>query len=72
MFGIGLPELMIILVLALVVIGPKKMPDVAKALGRGLNEFRRASQEIKNTINLDPLEPSARERTSEPRHPNDA
>lgn len=72
MFGIGLPELMVILVLALVVIGPKKMPDVAKALGRGLNEFRRASQEIKNTITLDPLEPSVREHTSEPRHKNDA
>lgn len=53
MFGIGMTELMIILGLALVVIGPQKMPAVAKALGRGLNEFRRATQEIKKTIDIE-------------------
>ncbi|MBF0645442.1 twin-arginine translocase TatA/TatE family subunit [Desulfuromonas acetoxidans] len=53
MFGIGLPELMMILILALVVMGPKKMPAIAKALGRGLNEFRHATQEIKNSIEID-------------------
>ena len=52
MFGIGMPEILIILALALIVIGPQKMPAVAKALGRGLNEFRRATQEIKNTIDV--------------------
>lgn len=52
MFGIGMPELLIILALALIVIGPQKMPAIAKSLGRGLNEFRRATQEIKNTIDV--------------------
>lgn len=67
MFGIGMPELLIILCLALIVIGPQKMPAVAKALGRGLNEFRRATQEIKNTIDVssymeqsDETDPSAK------------
>ena len=38
MFGIGMPELLLILALALIVIGPKKLPDIARALGRGLAE----------------------------------
>jgi Tat protein translocase TatB subunit len=50
MFGIGMPELLLILALALVVLGPKKIPDLARALGRGLAEFRRATDELKSTI----------------------
>lgn len=50
MFGIGMPELLLILALALIVIGPKKLPDIAKALGRGLAEFKRATDELKNTF----------------------
>ena len=46
MFGIGLPELMVILVVALVVLGPKRLPDVARMLGRGLAEFRRATSDV--------------------------
>jgi len=53
MFGIGLPELILILVVALVVIGPKKLPDVAKALGRAAGEFRRATSDFKDAIDLD-------------------
>ena len=53
MFGIGMPELLVILVIAVIFIGPSKLPDVARALGRGLREFRRATDDLKNTIDLE-------------------
>ncbi len=53
MFGIGMPELIIILAIALIVIGPSKLPDLARALGRGMSEFRKATQEIKDSFDLD-------------------
>jgi TatA/E family protein of Tat protein translocase len=52
MFGIGTPELLLILVVALIVIGPKKLPDIAKALGRALGEFRRATDGIKENLDI--------------------
>ena len=61
MFGIGMPELLLILALALIVIGPKKLPDIAKALGRGLGEFKKATEEFKNTINTEAQTSEARE-----------
>ena len=48
MFGIGMPELLLILGLALIVLGPKKLPELALALGKGLAEFRRATDELKD------------------------
>ncbi len=53
MFGIGMQEVLLILVIALVVIGPKKLPEVAKALGKGYGEFRRAFDDMKQSINVD-------------------
>jgi len=53
MFGIGMQEILVVLVIALVVIGPKKLPELAKSLGKGYGEFRRAFEEMKNTINVD-------------------
>jgi len=50
-FGIGFPELLVILAIALMVIGPRRLPDIAKALGRALGEFRRATDEFKQTLN---------------------
>ena len=47
MFGIGMTELLVILVIGLLVIGPKKLPELARSLGRGLAEFRRASNEVR-------------------------
>jgi Tat protein translocase TatB subunit len=53
MFGIGMQEILIILVIALVVIGPKKLPEMAKALGKGYGEFRRAFEDMRSSINVD-------------------
>ena len=53
MFGIGMPEMLLILAIALIVIGPKKLPDLAKSLGRAFGEFKRATSELKQSINID-------------------
>lgn len=49
MFSFSMPELVLILVIALVVFGPGKLPEVGKAIGKGIQEFRRASNEVMNS-----------------------
>lgn len=51
MFGIGMPELIVILIIAIVVIGPDKLPEIARALGRGYAEFQKTLRNVKDTIN---------------------
>jgi TatA/E family protein of Tat protein translocase len=60
MLDIGLQELLLILVIALLVFGPKKLPELGRAIGRALREFRRASDEFRSTIeeNLQINEPA--------------
>lgn len=51
MFGIGTPEILIIIVVALLVFGPSKLPELGKTLGKGLREFKKASADFKDQIN---------------------
>jgi Tat protein translocase TatB subunit len=51
--GIGMQEILIILVVALIVIGPKRLPDLAKTLGKGFAEFRKAADDLQETVRMD-------------------
>jgi len=69
MFGIGLPELILILIVALIVVGPSKLPELARSLGKTFNEFRRMADDVKETleqeISLDEPSPAAKDREAE-------
>ncbi|MEK6599439.1 MAG: Sec-independent protein translocase protein TatB [Deltaproteobacteria bacterium] len=53
MFGIGVTELIVILVIAIIFIGPKKLPEIAKAAGKAFAEFKKATEDIKNSVKED-------------------
>ena len=53
MGSLGLPEIAFILVLALLIFGPKKLPEIGRTLGKGVSEFRRATDELKRSINTE-------------------
>lgn len=69
MFGsVGLPEIVMILVLALLIFGPKRLPEVGRTIGKGLSEFRRATTDIKRSVNAE-LSLEEDERPPTPRRP---
>jgi len=68
MFGIGFQEMLIILVVVLIFFGPKRLPDLAKSLGKGIAEFKKASEEVRKGIEDAVKEESA---TGTPNPPED-
>jgi sec-independent protein translocase protein TatA len=56
---IGWPELIILLVVVLIVFGPGKLPDIGNAIGRGVREFRKASNDLESSIRGEPTKPAA-------------
>ena len=53
MFGLGVPEIIFILLLALLIFGPKKLPEIGRTLGKGMSEFRKASNELTRSLNAE-------------------
>ena len=66
MFGIGFQEMLIILVVVLIFFGPKRLPDLAKSLGKGIAEFKKASEEVRKGIDEAVLDAESEEKDLEP------
>jgi len=71
--SIGMPELIIIFVIALIIFGPRKLPELGRSLGKSINEFKRASNELKNTldeeIRIEEQRSAEKQRPAEPARP---
>ena len=65
MFGIGVPELILILIVGLIVFGPGKLPEAGRALGKGLREFKKASNALTQALNAEPA-PQQPQATAQP------
>ncbi len=70
MFGIGLPELILIMAVALIVVGPEKLPELAKALGRGIVELKKAASSLKETLEEENEERPSWDQQDMEQHPN--
>ena len=70
MFGIGLPELILIMAVALIVVGPEKLPDLAKSIGRGIVELKKAASSLKDSFNEEDEKSPEWERHDIDKHPN--
>ena len=66
MFGIGFQEMLIILVVVLIFFGPKRLPDLAKSLGKGIAEFKKASEEVRKGIDEAVREAESEEKDQKP------
>ena len=71
MFGIGFQEMLVILVVVLIFFGPKRLPDLAKSLGKGIAEFKKASEEVRKGIDEAVREPDNEEPGTDPPPPGD-
>ena len=67
MFGLGIGEIVVILVVALIFIGPKKLPELARGLGKGLREFQNAAKGIQQTIERPLDQPETEKKDQEPK-----
>ena len=72
MFGIGFQEMLVILVVVLIFFGPKRLPDLAKSLGKGIAEFKKASEEVRKGIDEAVRESENEEPETDPPPPGDA
>ena len=69
MFGsIGMPELIIIFMIALIIFGPRKLPELGRSLGKSLGEFKRASNELRNTLEEEIRLEEQKPKVEEPTH----
>ena len=72
MFGLGIWEILVILVIALVIMGPDRLPTLAKALGRGMREFRKATREIQASLEVEEVRRTVRRGVAVARSPRGA